>query len=43
MICGHMRELMALGSALPRPLSFSGSDGAALDVALLRFVVQGIV
>ena len=45
MVCGHVLEFdeLPLQSALPRPLSFSDSDSAALDAVLLRFVEQGIV
>lgn len=44
-VCGHVLEFdeLPLQSALPRPLSLSESDRAALDAALLRFVEQGIV
>ncbi|MPC98178.1 hypothetical protein E2C01_093532 [Portunus trituberculatus] len=39
-VCGHVLEFdeLPLQFALPRPLSLSESDRAALDAALLRFV-----
>ncbi|MPC42185.1 hypothetical protein E2C01_035799 [Portunus trituberculatus] len=44
-VCSHVLEFdeLPLQFALPRPLSFSESDRAALDAALLRFEEQGIV
>ena len=44
-VCGHVLEFdeLPLQCALPRPLSFSARDSAALDAALHRFVEQGIV